>query len=517
MRSAAPGHLLVLIGLWCAGFLMSAQASPNIVTDVAAGLVFEGCEAALSDEDFLCARYQTGNGHALRVVVVNADSVQALSASHPILFVHGGPGYPFNLNPTGARFWQGWLRERGIQRPVVLFDQRGTGQSRPAYQCAEYQRAGARALTRNLTAAEEYDVWWQATTRCRERIRQQGFRLDDFSSAANAADALGIMQSLEAERWDLLAMSYGTRVAMQMLQSPAPGLDAVVLDSVLPQHRSPLDELPWLLAGTLGKIFAACRDDEACAAMLPAPEQQLFALLARLYREPVVVPARGGDGKPLEVVVHDRRLLEGLFHGAYSMSLVQRIPTILKRAGEGDSAALAPLMHNLVSWIFDPGFNPPVYYAIACSERSALEGGRRFAAGLRAYPAYAPYIRLAREYDLCRAWDIPPAGDAAPLQVKWTGPVLLLSGGFDPVTPSIWAAEFANQLETASGDARKGGESRVSHYIGENQSHIVMESDPCAGTWVAEFLDNHRHSGLPVCASTQPGAVFDAPTELSSD
>lgn len=464
--------------------------------------------------EFRCATYSSGQGaHKLRIVILLPAPVTDLTETRPLLFVHGGPGYPLGLDSAGARYWRNWVMQRGVNRPVVLFDQRGVGGSEPVFSCREYDGAARRVLTKALPVEREFAIWSEATARCRQRINGKGYRPDEYSSAANAADAAGIMQALGVRHWDAYGVSYGSRVLLEMLEVPPAGLQSVVLDSVVPLNRNPLDELPFLLGGGLARLFDACADQPSCDAMLPTASRQLLGLLAELQREPQSVTVRDPEGEKMIVILHDRRLLEVLFHGIYAQGRIERLPAMLAAAGEGDWQAMQPLVQHLVNWLFDPLLAEPVYYQTICKERHAETGRQRFSEGMHRYPELAPYMSMAAVYDLCKAWGVAPANETDAPAPSWQGPVLLLAGHFDPVTPADWASEVAAALPAST------------LYISPHSAHAVLDNDDCAANWVSAFLEGSLAPSLadsgsfaaPDCADESRRLRFAVSDQKASD
>ena len=72
----------------------------------------------------------------------------------------------------------------------------------------------------------------EAQRRCSARLLADGWNLNRFDSQHNADDLLDLVAALGLEQWQLYGVSYGTRLALQVMRSQPPGLQAVVLDSV---------------------------------------------------------------------------------------------------------------------------------------------------------------------------------------------------------------------------------------------------------------------------------------------
>lgn len=501
LRCRFWGRLAALCGLFLQAQCLSA----------ATVLEYEACESGLPAAEFRCATLVaeglTGQPFRLQVVIAYPGSMPESQQAVPILFVHGGPGYPLGLDVEGARYWRQWAIDRGWQQPVVMFDQRGTGQSSPAYACHEYDQIAETVLTEKMSAEREFALWQRATGQCRQRIMTAGFRPEQFSSKANAQDVRALMQALGHAQWDVYGVSYGSRVVLELLQEPPKELRRVVLDSVLPLNKEPLDELPFLLGDGLQRVFKACAADQSCHAMLPNPQQRLLGLLAQLRADPVVVKVDHPRGGQLSVVVNDRRLLESLLHASYSVSYIQQIPRILHETRLGGAQQVAPLVQNLVNWVFDDMFSDPIYYAIACAQRSPEGGPIRYAQAARVYPEYAPYIRDLQKFDMCLPWGVAPQAIDGQPEFSWRGAMLILSGVYDPVTPFAWAEQVQQALPGSF------------LYRSKAEAHAVLAVDVCAKKVVNGFLaaksavliGENGQFQMPECASVNRGLNFDVP------
>jgi pimeloyl-ACP methyl ester carboxylesterase len=98
-------------------------------------------------------------------------------------------------------------------------------------------------------------------------------------------------------------------------------------------------------------------------------------------------------------------------------------------------------------------------------------------APLRSYYAQLPPLAMGSEMRDCAHWDVPTESPGANEPVVSDIPTLVLSGAYDPVTPSAWGDLVASHLS----------HSYVAVIPG--QAHVVLAST-CARTIQRAFLQN---------------------------
>jgi len=155
----------------------------------------------------------------LAVAVFKGDSADA--AKSPVVYLEGGPGGgALSDVVAGIRAFEPLLPEHDL----VVLDQRGTGYSTPSLDCTESVDAKAA----DASAAE-----LDAVARCRARLSET-VNLAHFDTAANAADVRELRSALGYATWNLFGVSYGTRLALEVLRQGQDGVRSAVIDSVLP-------------------------------------------------------------------------------------------------------------------------------------------------------------------------------------------------------------------------------------------------------------------------------------------
>lgn len=443
--------------------LAGALALAPAAAAVAAALVLEPCRLPGVEREARCGTLARpldparpeGRQIALQVAVLPALARQP--RADPVFFVPGGPG-------QGAIPLAGQVRHLlaplNRQRDLVLVDPRGTGASAPL-DCgpAPDALAGVDAQVAHLLA-------------CRDALARSPLLggVDDlrhFNTAAKAADLDAVRQALGAPQVNIVAVSYGTRVALELMRQQPGAVRRAVLDGVVPPDMG----LPRAFAldaqAALDALFDACARDPACAGRHPRLAARWAQALARLPAS-VVLPDPL-SGAAVEARITRATALGALRLALYSPLLGAALPWAIDEAALGRWGALLGLARALAEGPGQPRLAAGAHFSVICSEDMA---------GVVA-PAVArsPFDALAVVYDrVCADWPRAalPAGFTTIAPAR--APVLLLSGGIDPVTPP----RHAERVQAALGRLAR-------HAVVPQAGHGVLAL-PCIREAVAHFV-----------------------------
>lgn len=417
---------------------------------------------------------------AMRAAVVEGPDAKAA----PLVVLTGGPGQD-GVSFTGD--WRLLLGLADVRRTFVTVDVRGSGDS-GLLRCPAFERAIARSPLAGAGA-------------CGRRL---GPKRAFYRSADTADDLDELRQRLRAPKLAILAISYGTRIAVDYARRYPERTERIILDSAVADDTDAF----------AGETFAAvprvlrsvCR--RSCPGGGPQPVADLARLARRLRAHPLVVPVREGRVRLDEDVLLATLVATDLL----PEELMTPFPGAVRQALAGRPGALARLA-RVAERLNAPGrvrqFSPALYAATLCEEsplpwdRAADPAARRrqALAALAARPAaaFAPFSRragiAAGLLPLCGDWPAPDRPVAAPGPAATPVPALVLAGALDLRTP----VEAARRLAAALGNAVVV----TAHGTG----HGVFGSalGDCATRAVAGFLRGR----LPACAG-QPAASTEA-------
>ena len=412
----------VLVALAAAGAACVASAAP---------LALHACRLAGLDHDAQCGVLKRpldparpdGTQIDLHVVVIPALARQKLP--DPIFFFAGGPGQ----SAIGLAGTAEHLTSRlGARRDLVLIDQRGTGHSAPLQCDVPAPEEGlARALDRARLVA--------GLDACRASLQKLPWGdLRFYTTPIAMADADAVRAALGAAQVDLLGISYGTRAALEYLRAYPSHVRRVVIDGVAPPDMVLPESDDVDAQAALQALFRDCAAEPACARAHPALAQSWQALLASLPR--AVDVADPVTGQPRHFTMTAEALRNVVHSPLYTPALGAMLPHAIEEARSGRFGALLALSSSTGALPTD--ISEGQHFSVICAEDVP-----------RMAPADGPAADQGAQglyRAVCAHWprgDVPPAFYTIPVSAA---PVLLLSGGLDPVTPPRHAERVARAL-----------------------------------------------------------------------
>ena len=406
-------------------------------------------------------------GRKIRVfaAVLAANTVNP--KDDPLVILAGGPGQAAShLAPFAAR-----LTELRRTRDVVLIDQRGTGRSSPLT-CAAFKPRDD----------EVFDTDPLPRTRdCLAELMRQGVDAAQYTTAAWIADLEAMRGALGYPRWNLWGGSYGTRVAQEYLRRFPERVRTMTLDGVAPPGMVITLDVWRTREAALAAIFTACEAQPACKKAHPDVATSIARIgstLGAAGRDVDIVDPRTGEARRERVTLDV--VLSALQPLTYAPETATLLPEMLALAARGDFGPLLAANPALSTNIAEQ-INAALHFSVTCAEDAprinpAME--ERALAGLLTQ-------HLARQLiAVCAIW---PRGTMAPDfsgPVRSDKPVLLISGGMDPVTPPAYGTEVAK------------GFGNSKHIVAPGYGHIVTPH-ACGPRLIAAFVDNAGFAKLP--------------------
>jgi len=400
-------------------------------------------------------------------------------STNAVVGLAGGPGQPaVPLSEFMAEAIAPALRGRDM----LVFDQRGTGGSKPL---------GCRAVER-FSGGSISHLFEQCAL-------QIGPARASFTSEESVRDIESLRIAGGYEKLVLYGTSYGTKVALEYAQQYPQHVEALLLDSVVPVDGPEPFAIPSFraLPGVLRELCAA----RACAGITREPVADLAELNDRLRHRALGGSVYDGRGRRRSSTLDEPGLLRTIEAGDVNPALRALLPAAVRSALNGDpdpllrlhvlSEGLIPTLPRERQVESPDNVDEALFATTTCEEtrfpwsRSAPEATRlaEARAFLEAqpsgyfYPFDAPTAYSASLLEACAAWpDASPAPpDEGPLP---NVPTLILSGSQDLRTPTSNARQVASEIPDA--------ELEVVPFTG----HSVLGSDlsECATRAVTSFF-----------------------------
>jgi len=413
----------------------------------------------------------------LHLALIKAESESA--DTDFVVFLAGGPGQAAIGN---------WPQIAGALAPlrrhhhIVLLDQRGTGGSN-ALGCerARDKDAPADAPAEPVSNLDEVR---SATRECLAQVEKKADPRQ-YTTTVAARDLETLRLALGAPQFDLVGVSYGTRMAQQYLMRYPAGVRSVVLDSVAPNEIVLGEDFAANLEAALKAQFALCTRTPACAKAFPDPYASLIQLRDALRAKPQSYDFRD----PVTFAATHRRLddlaLAGLVRlFAYTPETAALLPLSIAEGLKGNYAPLAGQSQLLIADLSELRDNG-MQTSVICSEDADLLTPRPQDAGTVLGTALIDVIKAQ-----CEIWPhgTRPADFHAPL--KSDKPILVLEGELDPVTPPAY------------GELVMKGLTNARLLIAKGQGHNVIGRG-CIPRIVEDFVDHLGPKDLDTkCADT---------------
>ncbi len=422
----------------------------------------------------------SGRHIQLRLAIVRSAAVH--SEADLVVFLDGGPGgaatedYP-EIAPALAA-----LLER---RDLLLVDQRGTGGSN-ALACPNIEVPGRESPA--LAEAQDLAGSQRLLQQCLEAVRGHAAP-EHYTTTDAIRDLEAIRVALGAPQFDLLGISYGTRVAQQYAARYPRSVRSVVLDSVVPNSLVLGSEHARNLEQVLRSLFARCSADESCKHSFGDSYATLYRVRDRLRTQPQTLSVRDPSSfEPLHLNFSAADLATTVRIDAYSPLTAALLPLTLHQADQGNYAPLA----SQKKWIADSlgsAIDNGMELSVICAEDADL---------LSARPEDAATLlgndQIAKIQSACSIWPRGqrPVDFHQPLASAL--PVLLLAGERDPVTPPAYAQQMLATLPNA----------RV--LLAPGQGHGVIGAG-CMPRLVVDFIQELKPRALDDRCLLQLGDV----------
>lgn len=409
-------------------------------------------------------------------------------APDPLFFAQGGPG-----GSTIATFGLllGLNNPFASSRDVVLWDQRGTMYADPELRCEEFIAATVETLDQVLSDEEEARITIDAIDRCRERYSLQQVDPSLYNSRQNAADAEALRTALGYDQINYYGVSYGSLLGFYLMDAYPQGLRSVILDAVVLPQENFLLTAGQNMSRSFDRLFAACQASETCQASYPDLESTFYALVDRLNETPAEITIANPQTQNIYPALLDGDLfLTAIFQLLYPTEYIAFLPKIITDAANGDYDFLANAILPLL--LFDDTISDGMYFSVICAENMDYTADDFRLDGLRPQISQAEARDLTLIKEMCEVWNVDSLQNSLETSVSSDLPVLLLSGGFDPITPPQ-NAELAAEALTS--------DQQVVFPAG---GHGQLLSGECQNDIVLAFLDD---PGAPLDTSCIPPDV----------
>jgi pimeloyl-ACP methyl ester carboxylesterase len=408
-----------------------------------------------------------GRKVTLSIAVLPANTLDP--RPDPLFLLAGGPGQaashlgPFAVQLTGVR----------KDRDIVLVDQRGTGRS-SALLCEAFKSDDS------LAEALDLDPVPRAAS-CARELAAKGVDAAQYTTAAWVEDLEAVRSAMGYPKINLWGGSYGTRAALEYLRRHPDRVRSAVLDGVVPPSSVLTLDVWTSRDRAVDAILRSCATSAACGAAHPDLDGTLASLRRELGptgRDVPVADPRTGEVEIVRMTFD--HVVASLHPLTYVPDLAALVPEAIGLAARGDYAPLFAATSRVTGALAEQ-MNAALQFSVTCAEdapRIAPDAVARALAGMRSRDL------ALRTIAACDVWPRGAAPADAVAPVASDVPVLLISGGLDPVTPPSNGTLVAKTLPNSR------------HIVAAGYGHIVSPR-ACGPRLVAAFVDDPSFATLP--------------------
>ena len=420
--------LLLVISYGTIAQTVSFESSPSLYPE----------DEELAEEDIewgylsVPENWQDPQSETIRIATALLRNTSSDKAAKAVVHVPGGPG---GSGVSSIWFW--------IDHPlraeydIVLFDVRGTGFSEPRL-CPDLGDQILKILATNQSADQDERQKVEAAISCKDQLLKEGRDITAYHSTSVARDINALRKQLGYTNWHVYGVSYGTYMAQKYADDFPDECSSLILDSSVSDISQYYSGNTSGYMTSLNKLFELCKNDENCSAAYPNLEAIYYQVISDLDTNPITVDV---DLPVLEsgkftYNVEDFKVT--IQQALYEEMLIELVPLLIYEFHHRNTDVLSSLVAAFSGGLsLDYG----VYYCVSCSEALPFNSFFEYQNDASKYQKLQGGIAFYKsDFKVCEAWNgtdtdsLNIAKDFETLRER-SIPILILSGGFDPITP----------------------------------------------------------------------------------
>lgn len=389
------------------------------------------------------------NSRDLLLAVARVKSSDPHPALDPLIMLQGGPGAG-ELSEFDSFASAADVKKEIGKRDIILIDQRGTGYSSPSMKCNEELAVQHAQVEQNLPTTEAIQQSDEAIKACRTRLSSQlHIDLNAYTSLTNANDIHDLITALKVPQVNLYGVSYGTRLALEVMRSFPQQVRSVILDSTVPSQINFLEDNPNAVARVYRTMFDDCAAEPKCAKAHPQLEQRFWAFVAKTQKTPVIMQIQDPYTQKVykKAVINGSAFEQTFWNMFYITRVIPSIPSLMEQVMQGETKTFA-FYYGVLH--FDQSINDGMYLSVECNENEKRFSHARLEANIQRLD---PSVRQDNALSLedfaltqCKIWNVKPESIDLGQPIKSAIPTLVMEGKYDPVTPPAYGMEAAKTL-----------------------------------------------------------------------
>jgi pimeloyl-ACP methyl ester carboxylesterase len=421
----------------------------------------------------------------IRLPVYIFKSRNANPAPDPIIYTVGGPGQTTMPSVQYMAYYT-FLDDRDF----ILMEQRGTYYAQPALPCPQWEEA---LYLSNLPGSDVHlkaKRLAEAAVLCRDSLVSQGIDLNGYNTLEIANDVADLVKVLNIEEYNLWTISYSTKVAQVVMRDFPEGLRSVVMDSALPLEVNYEEENVTNLMTLVDNLLDECAVNKECSEAFPDLKNKFYQYLSNKTQDPLQIQVINPNNKKEETF-----LLKGKdLISVITNNSKKDVPYEINKLLNNDLSTLKAELEELFikkSISRSMGMRLSVW----CAEESPFVSQEKIEMEKSKYPFLEGISPAFIEKEMCTIWGVEKVADIENKPVKSNIPVLVINGGYDHETPSVWAYNMKKNLKNSH------------HLIFRGWTHTPTTnwSNRCAMRMAQAFFNHpYKKPDLPCYSEIEP-------------
>ena len=360
----------------------------------------------------------------------------------PIIYTVGGPG---STTMPSARYMEyySYLDDRDF----ILFEQRGNYYAQPHLDCPEWSEAIYFSNLPDFDTSKSDSLLAAAAKNCRKRLVDKGIDLDGYNTNEIAADIEDLRRALGIERYNLLTISYSTKIAQVLLRDYPQTIRSVVMDSPLPLEVNYDEESVMNLLQAVDKLLSDCQKDSTCNKAFPDIKKRFFDFLQKKTINPLEVSIQNPKNGNQETFRLKGEDLITVFTSA-STGDVANIPIEINKLLNNDLSSVKGRLKDLFE-APGGGAGMGMRLSVWCAEEYPFTDQETIVSETFKYPQTQGLSPAVFDSTICEIWRVRKVSKIENQAIKSDIPVLLINGEYDNETPPKWAAQMQRNLSNS--------------------------------------------------------------------
>ena len=372
-------------------------------------------------------------------------------------------------------------------RDLILFEQRGTQYAQPSLDCPEWANAVYESNLPNFDATKTASLFQKAAQQCNEKLRKNGIDLNQYTTNQIAADINDLINVLGIEDYNLLTMSYSTKIGQVLIRDYPDKIKSVVMDSPLPLEVNYDEESVKNLLESLDKLLSDCEINSDCNDAFPNIKDRFLKYLEEKTKKPLEIKVENPkNGEPETFYLKGKDLIN-VFTSA-STGSVPNIPLEINKILNNDLSSVKRQLQYLFQ---EPGngIGKGMRLSVWCAEENPFNSQEKITIETNKYPEVKGLSPTVFDNEICKIWSVKEVAEIENKAVSSDIPVLLISGEYDEFTPVKWAETMTNNLTNSY------------HLIFKGWKHGPTSnwSNPCGMQAANDFFNDPTMKPNPEC------------------